>query len=55
VAAEAEVERLVLFHHDPDNTDAEVEAIHREFQRIISARGVAVSSEPAREGAAYAV
>jgi len=55
VCAQAEVKRVLLFHHDPDNTDAEVEAIHREFQRSLSARGVEISSEPAREGGSYVV
>jgi phosphoribosyl 1,2-cyclic phosphodiesterase/CheY-like chemotaxis protein len=52
VAAGAGVKRVLLFHHDPDHTDEEVQAIHREFERGLAARGAEIPSEPAREGEA---
>lgn len=55
VAAAAGVKKVLLFHHDPDNDDPEVEVIHREFQEEIARLGAAVESEPAREGASYEV
>jgi ribonuclease BN (tRNA processing enzyme) len=50
VAARAGVKHVVLFHHDPDNDDDIVEAIHREFQETIESLGKDITSEPAREG-----
>jgi phosphoribosyl 1,2-cyclic phosphodiesterase/CheY-like chemotaxis protein len=55
LAAHAGVERVLLFHHDPDNADEGVEAIHREFQEAAAARGADILSEPAREGGTYSL
>lgn len=49
--ASANVGRILLFHHDPDHDDTEVEAVHREFRQALEAAGGRVPSEPAREGA----
>jgi phosphoribosyl 1,2-cyclic phosphodiesterase len=51
VAAHAQVGRVVLFHHDPDADDGEVETVHEEFQTALAACGADIPSEPAREGA----
>jgi phosphoribosyl 1,2-cyclic phosphodiesterase/CheY-like chemotaxis protein len=55
VAAQAEVERVLLFHHDPDSTDAGVKAVHEEFETALKAKKASVESEPAREGVCYPV
>jgi CheY-like chemotaxis protein/phosphoribosyl 1,2-cyclic phosphodiesterase len=55
VAAEAGVERTLLFHHDPDHTDDDVDAIHTEFRHHLELRGGTGESEPAREGFTYPV
>jgi phosphoribosyl 1,2-cyclic phosphodiesterase len=55
VAAHAKVERVLLFHHDPDHDDAAVDAIHEEFLRHHEARGGQALSDPAREGMTYLV
>jgi phosphoribosyl 1,2-cyclic phosphodiesterase len=51
LAAEAGVRRLVLFHHDPGRTDAQLEAMEREAQTAARARGAAFEVSVAREGA----
>lgn len=50
VAAHAMPGRMVLFHHDPDHSDEQVEAIHTEFRAGLENRGVTLQSECAREG-----
>lgn len=55
VASHAGVKKVLLFHHDPDNSDEEVEAIHREFQRSAASHGAIIESELAREGASLAL
>jgi phosphoribosyl 1,2-cyclic phosphodiesterase len=49
IAAEAGVGRLLLFHHHPDRTDADIDAM------VASHRDAAVPVEGAREGAEYAL
>lgn len=41
VARQAEAEALVLFHHDPDNTDARLEALVEETRRYGDSLGLA--------------
>ncbi|PIU63596.1 MAG: hypothetical protein COS85_15605 [Armatimonadetes bacterium CG07_land_8_20_14_0_80_59_28] len=53
VAAEAQVQRVLLFHHSPDDDDGAVEAIHDEFRTAL--RDDTIGSEPAREGVCYAL
>ncbi len=53
VAKEAQARRVLLFHHDPDNTDDEVQAINQEFQTALNTLGAAIPSEPASEGMTY--
>jgi len=52
VALAAEVERVVLFHHDPDNDDDAIDAIYEEFLAALPPDST-LMSEPAREGASY--
>ncbi len=44
VARAAEVDQLILFHHDPDYADADVRALEREAKRLFP------GSRAAREG-----
>lgn len=53
VAAHAQVGRVLLFHHDPDSDDTEVERVHDEFRTTLAACGADIVSEPAREGETY--
>ena len=55
VVAHAKVDRVLLFHHDPDHGDEEVEVIHREFQRSLEKHGGQTLCDPAREGLTYLV
>lgn len=48
LAVAAKVRRLILFHHDPSRTDAQVDAIQENARRMVSAAGIAC--EAAREG-----
>lgn len=53
VAAAAQVERVLLFHHDPDHTDDLVTALNEEFQRELQSLGAEIRSEPAHERVTY--
>jgi phosphoribosyl 1,2-cyclic phosphodiesterase/CheY-like chemotaxis protein len=55
VAAHAKVERVLLFHHDPDSSDTGVKAVHEEFETALKASDASIDSEPAREGVSYPV
>lgn len=48
LAAEAGVGRLVLFHHDPERTDAELEGVERDARRRLEPLGI--GCDAAREG-----
>lgn len=50
LAAHAHVERVLLFHHEPDNSDAAIAALQEEFARTAAALGVTIPAEPAAEG-----
>jgi len=50
LAVQAEVGQVCLFHHDPDSTDADIEAIHQEFVDACAARGADILAAPATEG-----
>ena len=50
VAAEAGVQQVRLFHHDPDSDDDDIKSIHSEFLEAAEAQGAQVEGEPAREG-----
>lgn len=51
VAAHANVKRVLLFHHDPDNSDEDVAAIHQEFRNAVESLDAEIESELATEGA----
>lgn len=53
VAAEADVGRLVLFHHDPDRTDAQMDGILQDAQRLAATLAPRLIVEAAREGAEH--
>ena len=49
-AHKAEVKRLLLFHHDPDRTDAQLERLERRIRASVEARGSPMQVFIAREG-----
>jgi phosphoribosyl 1,2-cyclic phosphodiesterase len=51
IAQQAHAKRLVLFHHDPSHSDAEVDAIVARCQEQIVQRGVEIECLGAAEGA----
>ncbi|HTE20926.1 MAG TPA: hypothetical protein VK689_21385, partial [Armatimonadota bacterium] len=53
VVARAGVDRVLLFHHDPDHPDETIDAIHAEFQSALKRHGGKALSDPAREGLTY--
>ncbi len=55
VARRANVKRVLLFHHDPDNSDEQIQAIHQEFQATLAQSGASIPSEPACEGMTYSL
>ncbi len=50
LAARAEVKRLHLFHHDPDQTDADIDAKLREAREALDKRGSPVVCDAPAEG-----
>jgi phosphoribosyl 1,2-cyclic phosphodiesterase len=50
LAARAEVKRLHLFHHDPDQTDADIDAKLEETQKELQRLGSRVACEAPAEG-----
>ena len=50
LAARAEVKRLHLFHHDPDQTDADIDAKLAEMRRELARLGSKVACEAPAEG-----
>ncbi len=55
LAAEAGVKRLILFHHDPDRSDEEVDEIVRRANDYITRRAYALTCEAAYEGMTIAL
>jgi phosphoribosyl 1,2-cyclic phosphodiesterase len=53
LAAQAGAKRLLLFHHDPDRTDKQVDEIALRAQEHIARRGYKLKCEPAREGMSF--
>ena len=50
VAKKAGVKRLVLFHHDPDRKDSQLEQIQRETELFFKDRNVPTKGFCARQG-----
>jgi ribonuclease BN (tRNA processing enzyme) len=50
LAAKAEVEKLVLFHHDPTRDDAGVNMMLKKARDIVKANGWSLQVDAAREG-----
>jgi ribonuclease BN (tRNA processing enzyme) len=50
LAADAEVKRLLLFHHDPGRSDDQLDAIGKEACEMLRARGSSVECIVAHEG-----
>lgn len=50
LAEEAGVRKLLFFHHDPERTDAEIDAIVHRLREESAARGCSVNMEAAAEG-----
>jgi phosphoribosyl 1,2-cyclic phosphodiesterase len=55
LAAAAEVKQLVLFHHDPDRTDEEIDVIQENARNLLRQRGSAVKCTAAYEGLAVEI
>ena len=53
MAQKANVQRLYLFHHDPDRTDKEVDAMVSRCQKIARKTGSSLSIEGAKEGTSF--
>ncbi len=51
LALDAKIRKLVLFHHDPDHDDAEIDAMLAQAQQLAEKRGGRLEIEAAREGA----
>lgn len=49
-AAECEVRRLMLFHHDPDRTDLQMDVLLRQARRVAKPASATMTVEAAREG-----
>jgi len=52
LAERAGVKRVGFFHHAPDRSDAELDAVVEETRRAVAERGLAVEVEAASEGTA---
>jgi ribonuclease BN (tRNA processing enzyme) len=50
LALDAEVRRLLLFHHDPSHDDTRVDAMVDEARRLIRENGKELEVDGAREG-----
>ena len=50
LAARAQVKRLHLFHHDPDQTDLDIDAKLREARAALEQRGAAIPCDAPAEG-----
>jgi phosphoribosyl 1,2-cyclic phosphodiesterase len=55
LAVAAEVKQLVLYHHDPDRTDDEIDAIQEDARDWLRQRGSAIQCTAAYEGLAVEI
>ena len=51
LALDAEVRKLVLFHHDPEHDDTEIDEMLETAQKIAASSGKSLEVDAAREGA----
>ncbi len=51
LAAESEARHLILFHHDPDRTDAQIDDIVNSARSYLAGKNQAISCDAASEGA----
>ena len=51
LALKAEVNRLFLFHHDPEHDDAKIEAMLAHAHKLVADAGATLLVDAAREGA----
>lgn len=51
LAIDAEVRKLILFHHDPNHDDATIDRMVEEAKKLVSSSGKNLEVEAAREGA----
>ncbi len=49
-AIDANVQHLYLYHHDPNYTDEDIDAIHQHCREIVRERGSSIECHIAREG-----
>jgi ribonuclease BN (tRNA processing enzyme) len=50
MAAQGHVKKLMLFHHDPDRTDAALDKEVEKAQALVRSRGLSLDVDAAREG-----
>jgi phosphoribosyl 1,2-cyclic phosphodiesterase len=55
LAARAKVKRLHLFHHDPDQTDADIDAKLNETREALASLGAQVACDAPAEGSSLAI
>jgi phosphoribosyl 1,2-cyclic phosphodiesterase len=53
LALDAQVRKLLLFHHDPNHSDATIDAMVENAKRIVAKSGQPLEVEAAREGAEF--
>ena len=53
LALDAEVRKLVLFHHDPEHDDTEIDGMLKTAQKIAASSGKSLDVDAAREGAEF--
>ena len=55
LALDAHVRKLLLFHHDPNHSDATIDAMVENAKRIVAKSGQPLEVEAAREGAEFSL
>ena len=55
LAARAKVKRLHLFHHDPDQTDADIDAKLDETREALASLGAQLACDAPAEGSTLAL
>ena len=55
LALDANVRKLVLFHHDPDHDDKMIDKMVKQARRLVEKSGKTLEVVGAREGEEYAL